>query len=42
VNREKDMRRYADLEVDGIISDDTALLARTFGRAQSLPAAALG
>jgi glycerophosphoryl diester phosphodiesterase len=38
VNSENDMRRLAELEVDGIISDDTALLARTFGRAQSVPA----
>ena len=29
VNRERDMRRCADLAVDGIISDDTKLLAET-------------
>ena len=31
VNREYDMRRLAELGVDGIISDDTALLAKTLG-----------
>ena len=29
VNRERDMRRFAQLAVDGIISDDTKLLAET-------------
>jgi glycerophosphoryl diester phosphodiesterase len=29
VNRERDMRRFAQLAVDGIISDDTKLLAQT-------------
>jgi glycerophosphoryl diester phosphodiesterase len=42
VNREHDMRKFAEWGVDGIISDDTALLARTFGRSRSSPAAALG
>jgi len=42
VNRESDMRRFGELGVDGIVSDDTALLARAFGRAPRLPAAALG
>jgi glycerophosphoryl diester phosphodiesterase len=42
VNREADMRRFAELGVDGIISDDTALLAKTFNRGRSAPAAALG
>ena len=42
VNRESDMRRFAEMGVDGIISDDTALLAKTFDRGQSAPAAALG
>ena len=42
VNREHDMRRFAELGVDGIISDDTALLAKTFDRTRSAPAAALG
>lgn len=42
VNRESDMRRFAQLGVDGIISDDTALLAKTFDRSHSAPAAALG
>jgi glycerophosphoryl diester phosphodiesterase len=31
VNRERTMRRMAGLGVDGIISDDTALLCRVFG-----------
>jgi glycerophosphoryl diester phosphodiesterase len=30
VNRQKDMLRLAELGVDGLISDDTLLLARTF------------
>jgi glycerophosphoryl diester phosphodiesterase len=30
VNRKRDMRRFAQLAVDGIISDDTKLLAGTF------------
>jgi len=42
VNRESEMRRLAELGVDGIISDDTALLAKTFDRGRSAPAAALG
>ena len=42
VNRDYDMRRLAQLGVDGIISDDTALLAKTFDRSRSAPAAALG
>src|SRR3954467_11352777 len=33
INRQGDMRRFADMGVDGIISDDTALLAKTFGQA---------
>jgi hypothetical protein len=36
------MRRFADVGVDGIISDDTDLLAKTFGQARFLPATALG
>ena len=32
VNREREMKRFADLGVDGIISDDTALLCRTLRR----------
>jgi glycerophosphoryl diester phosphodiesterase len=39
VNREHDMRKFAEIGVDGIISDDTALLARTLGREESTPAA---
>jgi glycerophosphoryl diester phosphodiesterase len=31
VNEEQDMRRMAELEVDAIISDDTALLSGVFG-----------
>lgn len=31
VNREREMRAFAELGVDGIISDDTALLAQTLG-----------
>jgi glycerophosphoryl diester phosphodiesterase len=31
VNKESEMRSFAELEVDGLISDDTRLLARTFG-----------
>jgi glycerophosphoryl diester phosphodiesterase len=31
VNREREMREFASLGVDGIIADDTALLARTLG-----------
>ena len=31
VNRQKEMLRLAELEVDALISDDTLLLARTFG-----------
>ena len=42
VNRDYDMRRFAEMGVDGIISDDTALLAKTLGRGRSAPAAALG
>jgi len=42
VNRQSDMRRFADVGVDGIISDDTDLLAKTFGQARFLPATALG
>ena len=38
VNRERSMRRFAALGVDGMISDDTALLARAFRTAsQQLP-----
>jgi glycerophosphoryl diester phosphodiesterase len=32
VNRERDMRRFAQLAVDGIISDDTKLLATSVGK----------
>ena len=32
VNRERQMRQFAELGVDGLISDDTRLLARTFAR----------
>lgn len=35
VNREREMRRFAELGVDGIISDDTKLLAETMGRSSS-------
>ena len=42
VNRQGDMLHFADMGVDGIISDDTALLGKTFGQAKSLPATALG
>ena len=35
VNKEREMRSFADLGVDGLISDDTRLLARTFGRNDS-------
>jgi glycerophosphoryl diester phosphodiesterase len=35
VNAPADMRRFADLGVDGIISDDTSLLCRTTGAQQS-------
>ena len=42
VNRESEMLRLAKLGVDGIISDDTALLVKTFNRSHSAPAAALG
>ena len=35
VNVPEDMRRFADLGVDGIISDDTSLLCRTIGAQQS-------
>jgi glycerophosphoryl diester phosphodiesterase len=35
VNAPADMRRFADLGVDGIISDDTSLLCRTIGARQS-------
>jgi glycerophosphoryl diester phosphodiesterase len=35
VNAPADMRRFADLSVDGIISDDTSLLCRTIGAQQS-------
>jgi glycerophosphoryl diester phosphodiesterase len=31
VNREREMRQFAELAVDGIISDDTRLLAQTLG-----------
>lgn len=34
VNRERDMRRFAQLPVDGIISDDTELLHETLGKAK--------
>ncbi len=41
VNRTGDMRRMAEFGVDGIVSDDTALLCRMFrGRTQTLEAAA--
>ena len=42
VNRDYDMRRFAQMGVDGIISDDTALLAKTFDCSHSAPAAAPG
>ena len=42
VNRDYDMRRFAEMGVDGIISDDTELLAKTLGRDRSAPATALG
>jgi glycerophosphoryl diester phosphodiesterase len=35
VNAPADMRRFADLGVDGIISDDTSLLCRTIGARRS-------
>jgi glycerophosphoryl diester phosphodiesterase len=35
VNAPEDMRHFADLGVDGIISDDTSLLCRTIGAPQS-------
>ena len=35
VNAPADMRRFADLGVDGIISDDTSLLCRAIGAQQS-------
>jgi glycerophosphoryl diester phosphodiesterase len=35
VNRENEMRAFGDLGVDGIISDDTALLVKTFSRHES-------
>jgi glycerophosphoryl diester phosphodiesterase len=35
VNAPADMRSFADLGVDGIISDDTSLLCRTIGAQQS-------
>jgi len=35
VNAPADMRRFAELGVDGIISDDTSLLCRTIGEEQS-------
>lgn len=35
VNAPADMRRFADLGVDGLISDDTSLLCRTIGAQQS-------
>src|SRR5690349_7954046 len=34
VNRASEMLRFAEMGVDGIISDDTALLAKTFGRSR--------
>jgi len=40
VNAEQEMRRLRDLEIDGIISDDTAHLGRVFGRKQSVAPAA--
>ena len=30
VNRERDMRRLAEMGIDGLISDDTQLLSHTF------------
>jgi glycerophosphoryl diester phosphodiesterase len=39
VNREHDMRRFTLMGIDGIISDDTALLARTLDRVRPAPAA---
>ena len=42
VNRDYDMRRFAEMGVDGIISDDTELLAKTLGSKHSAPATALG
>ncbi len=38
VNREHDMRRFARMGIDGIISDDTALLTRTLDRVSPAPA----
>jgi glycerophosphoryl diester phosphodiesterase len=34
VNHERDMRRFAQLAVEGIISDDTKLLAQTLGKSR--------
>jgi glycerophosphoryl diester phosphodiesterase len=36
VNRERDMRRFAQLAVDGIISDDTKLLIQTLGKGNKI------
>jgi glycerophosphoryl diester phosphodiesterase len=35
VNREREMRELAEREVDGLISDDTRLLAKTFASSRS-------
>ena len=37
VNNESEMRSFADLGVDGIISDDTALLVKTLGSGGDMP-----
>ena len=38
VNREREMRQFVELNLDGIVSDDTQLLARTLGtRAKGNP-----
>ena len=42
VNREHDMRRFARMGIDGIISDDTALLTRTLDRVSPAPATTVG
>lgn len=40
VNSQNEMRTFADLGVDGIISDDTALLAKTFASRSGMGAGA--
>jgi glycerophosphoryl diester phosphodiesterase len=37
VNREREMRQFAGLKVDGIVSDDTRLLAQTLGTKGNSP-----